>query len=102
MKLSEMYSAMGLKIKLNYKDSSAHFTEGILVRIEPSQDRQTFLVNQYGEGAVENKSVLCTASPQTTDYLLDLFEGEHNDAYKCMFQIDGVNPNIFFSNSDRV
>ena len=91
MKISEIYSAMGLKIKLTYEDSSAHFTKGILVRIEPSQDRQTFIVNQYGEGAEENKSVLCKTSPQTADYLLDLFEGEHNDAYKCMFLIDGVN-----------
>lgn len=91
MKISEIYSAMGLKIKLKYEDSSARFSEGILVRIEPSQDRQIFLVNQYGKGAEENKSVLCKASSQTADYLLNLFEGEHSDAYKCMFLIDGVN-----------
>lgn len=91
MKISEIYSAMGLKIKLSFEDTSAHFTKGILIRIEPTQDRQNFLVNQYGEGAGDNKSVLCKASLQTADYLLELFEGEHSDAYKCMFLIDGVN-----------
>lgn len=91
MKISEIYSAMGLKIKLNFEDTSVHFTKGILIRIEPTQDRHNFLVNQYGKGSKENKSVLCKASPQTADYLLDLFEGEHGDAYKCMFLIDGVN-----------
>ena len=91
MKISEIYPAMGLKIKLSFEDTSVRFTTGILVRIEPTQDRQSFLVNQYGEGAKENKSVLCKASPQTADYLLDMFEGEHSDAYRCMFLIDGVN-----------
>ncbi len=91
MKLSEIYSAMGLKIKLGFEDTSVDFSKGILVHIQPTQDRQNFLVNQYGKGTEESKSVLCKASHQTADYLLDLFEGEHSDAYKCMFLIDGVN-----------
>ena len=93
MKISEIYSAMGLKIKLNYEDTSNGFKEGNLIRIEASQERQVFLVSQYGEGAESNRTVLCKASPTTADYLLDLFDGEHTDAYRCMFVIAGVETN---------
>ena len=90
MKISEIYSAMGLKVKMNYADLSADFQIGNLVRVEPSQDRQVFLVSQYGENVKNDKAVLCNVSPSTADYLLDLFAGEHEDAYRCMFLIDGV------------
>lgn len=90
MNISEIYSAMGLKIKLNYADTTAGFKEGILIRIEPSQERHIFLVSQYGVGADSSKSALCKVSPNTADYLLDLFESEHGDTYRCMFLIDGV------------
>lgn len=92
MKISEIYSAMGLKIKLSFEDESASFQGGVLIEIKPSQsqDKQIFLVRQYGEGAVSSKTVLCTASPETADYLLDLFDGERNGAYRCMFLVDGT------------
>lgn len=90
MKISEIYSAMRLKIKLNYADTSADFQAGNLVRVEPSRDRLVFLVSQYGEKVKNDKTVLCNVSPKTADYLLDLFEGEHKDVYRCMFLIDGV------------
>lgn len=90
MKISEIYSAMRLKIKLSFEDTSAGFKEGNLIRIEPSQERHIFLVSQYGEGAKSNKAVLCKTSSTTADYLHDLYEGEHEDAYRCMFLIDGV------------
>ena len=90
MKISEIYSAMGLKVKLNYEDSTVSFKKGVLVRIEPSQERNVFLVSQYGEGAFDDKVVLCKTSSHTADYLLDLFDGEHSDAYRCMFLIEGV------------
>ncbi len=90
MKISEIYSAMGLKIKLNYEDSSAGFQNGNLVRIEPTQERTVFLVSQYGKNVESTKTVLCKVSLGTADYLLDLFEGEHEDAYRCMFLIYAV------------
>lgn len=90
MKISEIYSAMGLKVKLNYEDSTVKFKPGVLVRIEQSQERQVFLVSQYGVGADDEKSVLCKVGSQTADYLLDLFSGEYNDAYRCLFLIDDV------------
>ncbi len=90
MKISEIYSAMGLKIKLQYDDVSAEYKKGILVRIEPTQERQFFFVSQYGEGAENDKEILCKVSSNTADYLLDLFEGEHYGAYRCMFLIEGV------------
>ena len=90
MKISEIYSAMGLKIKLNYEDTSADFQEGNLIRVEASHEARTYLVSQYGEGVTNNRTVLCKVSPDTDDYLADLFAGEHEDAYRCMFLIMGV------------
>ena len=93
MKISEIYSAMGLKIKLNYEDSSAGFQEGNLIRVEQTTDREVFLVSQYGKDIQNQKAVLCRVSPGTADYLLNLFEGEHEDAFRCMFLIDGSETN---------
>lgn len=90
MRISEIYSAMGLKIKLNYEDSSSGFQNGNLIRIEPTHERTIFLVSQYGKNVESTKTVLCKVSPGTADYLLDLFEGEHEDAYRCMFLIYAV------------
>ncbi len=90
MKLSEIYSAMGLKVKLNYQDSSVCFKEGVLINIESSQNRQEYIVSQYGEGAPDNKSVLCSVGRETSYYLDDLFDGQKHGAYKCMFLISGV------------
>ena len=90
MKISEIYSAMGLKIKLNYEDTAAGFQNGNLIRIEATQERLVYLVSQYGEGIESKKTVLCKVSPNTADYLSDLFVGEKEDAYRCMFLIDGV------------
>ena len=81
---------MKLKIKLFYDDLSIGFKEGILIRIEPSEESKFFFVNQYGEGATNKNVVLCKASPDTTAYLLDLFDGEHYHAFRCLFLIDGV------------
>lgn len=90
MNLSELYPAMRWKIKLNCEDAAEQFAKNILVRIEPTQDRQTFLVNAYGEGASGDVPVLCRASGQTADHLFDLFEGEYHNVHKCMFLVDGV------------
>ena len=90
MRLSDINSAKGMKIKLIYEDSTASFQEGALLRIEPTQDPHTFLVNQYGEGVATEKSVLCKVSNQTSSYLMDLFDGERNDAFRCMFVIDDI------------
>lgn len=90
MKLSEIYSAMGMKIKLNYENSGNEFQEGNLIRIEPAQGRDVFLVSQYGEGVQSEKAVLCGASPKNAEYLLELFAYEHEDVFRCLFLITGV------------
>ncbi len=90
MKISEIYSAMGLKIKLNYEDDTVDFQEGNLINIEATQDRQTFLVSQYGEGVKNTKSVLCGVSVNTANYLNDLSEGQQEAAFKCMFLITDI------------
>lgn len=90
MKISEIYSAMKLKIKLNYAGSATSFQPGNLIHIEATQERLVYLVSQYGEGIESKKTVLCKVSPNTADYLVDLFAGEKEGAYRCMFLIDGV------------
>lgn len=90
MKISEIYSAMGLKIRLNYEDTSAEFQTGNLIKIESSQDRRIFLVSQYGEGIQNSKAILCSVSSNTADYLLDLFEEERKNVCRCMFLVDDV------------
>lgn len=90
MKISEIYSAMRLKIKLNYEDDTVDFQEGNLINIEATQDRQTFLVSQYGEGVKNTKSVLCGVSVNTANYLNDLSEGQQEAAFKCMFLITDI------------
>lgn len=90
MKISEIYSAMGLKIKLNYEDTSADFREGNLIRVEASHEARSYLVSQYGKGVTNNRTILCKVSPDTDDYLADLFSGEHENAYRCMFLITDV------------
>ena len=90
MNISEIYSAMGLKIRLDYEDTSADFRRGVLIRIEPSQDNRVFMVTQYGDGAANNKTILCKTSQSTADYLNDLFDSEHENVHRCMFLIDGV------------
>ena len=90
MKISEIYSAMRLKIKLNYEDDTVDFQEGNLINIEATQERQIFLVSQYGEGVENTKSVLCGVSVNTANYLKDLSEGQQENAFKCMFLITDI------------
>ena len=48
MKISDIYTAKGLKFKLTYLDASARFSVGALVSIESTQNDKEFLVKQYG------------------------------------------------------
>ncbi len=93
MKLSDVHSAKRLSIKLNYNDTSAGFCVGNLVHIEPDyQDRAVFRVSQYGKNVHAENAIICNATPKVSEYLLDLLEGEHANAYRCMFLIDAVEP----------
>lgn len=92
MRISDISSVKGIKIKLNLDDASVNFSEGILLRIEPTQNPERYLVSQYGEGATDRTCVLCSASPNTAAYLMDLFESEQQNAFRCMFIIEGVAP----------
>lgn len=93
MKISDMYSAKGLKFKLNFLDSSVHFSAGMLVRIEAAQNDCEFLAKQYGAGSGTTASqlVLCKTDSRTAQYILDLFDSERNDSFRCMFAIEVVN-----------
>lgn len=90
MNISEIYSAMGLKVKLNYENTSVRFTQGALVRIAPCSNEQTFMLDQYGEGVKETGTIICKAGRSHADYLHELFAGEYSGAYKCMFVINGI------------
>ena len=99
MNLSEIYSAMNLKIKLNYEDSEAEFTEGALIQIKPTQEKRYFLINQYGKNVINNQPVLCKTGEKTADYLIDLFDGEQNNIFRCMFLIDVIEKNCLIVQS---
>ncbi len=88
MKLSEMYSAMGMKVKLKCEDLAGEFREGNLIQIEPTRD--AFFVNPYGEGVPNTKVVLCSASPKNAEYLRELWESEQEGIFRCLFLISGV------------
>ena len=82
MKISDIYTAKGLKFKLTYLDASARFSVGALVSIESTQNDKEFLVKQYGakSNSGEWKSVICKADKAASDYLADLFETEKVDS----------------------
>ena len=95
MKISDIYAAKGLKIKLRFNDSSTKFIIGALVKVEETQYDTQFLVQQFGKEVEENtsSSVLCDTDSQTASYLSDLFDTERHDTFRCMFLIEGVNEN---------
>ena len=75
MKISDIYTAKGLKFKLNYISAISVLAVGTLVRIDITKKENEFIVSQYGVGInpAENKPVLCKTDANTTQYLLDLF-----------------------------
>lgn len=92
MKISDIYTAKGLKFKLTSYDDSAKFTVGALISIESTQKETEFLVKQYGaqNSSDEQKAVICKADKMASNYLKDLLEAEKNDSFRCIFSIDGL------------
>lgn len=92
MKISDIYSAKGLKIKLTYDDSSVNLEPGMLVRVDSTQKEREYLVSQYAqnENSKLQNPILAKTDPHTAVYLKDLFEGESSDAFKCLFSVEGV------------
>ena len=92
MKISDIYTAKGLKFKLIYLDVSVKFSVGALLSIESTHKEKEFLVKQYGliSNLDEQKPVICKASKVVSDYLMDLFETEKVDSFRCVFSIDGI------------
>lgn len=93
MKISDIVTAKGSKIKLIFQDTSAKFTKDSLLRIEPTQNEREFLVSQYGHGTdIENsKPVLCKTDSLTAEYIVDLLGTEKADSFRCLFSVDGIN-----------
>lgn len=92
MRISDISSAKGLKIKLTFIDASSKFTLGSLLRVEPTQIENEFLVRQYGEGTNGNqeKSVLCKTGAESARYIVDLLSTEKADSFRCLFSVDGI------------
>lgn len=93
MKISDIYTAKGNKIKLNHLDTSVHFLMGSLILISSTQKENEFFVNQYGVGSTstEIKPVLCKTDTNTAQYILDLLATEKVDIFRCLFSIEGIN-----------
>jgi len=93
MKISDIYTAKGLKFKFSYQDSAARFSVGALIKIDTTQKENEFLVNQYGiaTNSAETRLVLCNADSNSAQYILELFKIEKAGSDRCMFSIEGVN-----------
>ncbi len=93
MKISDISTAKGGKIKLIFQDTSTKFTKNSLLRIGPTQNEREFLINQYGRGinADENKPVLCKTDSLSAEYIVDLLNTEKSDSFRCLFSVDGIN-----------
>ena len=62
MNISDIYSAKGLKFKLNIKQSDFSIDRGALCKIETTQKNQEFFVSQYGANVKHTSVVLCESS----------------------------------------
>jgi len=92
MRISDVYSAKGMKFKLNFHENSARFSSGALIRIEPTQMEKEFLVYQLAIGGLKSAStpVLCNTDIRTASYLAELFDNEKNGAFRCMFAVEST------------
>lgn len=92
MKISDIYSAKGLKLKFTFEDSSVSFASGMLIRIDTSQKEREYLISKYAyeEGTESKNPVLAKTDSHSAGYLRDLFDGEKSDSFKCLFSIEGV------------
>jgi len=93
MKITDMYSAKGLKVKFTYNDSAKFFSKGDLLRIDITQREREYLITKYAEEIKDNTPVLCHTDRLASDYIRDLFDGENKGAFKCLFAVDGVGDN---------
>lgn len=93
MKISDISTAKGSKIKLFFQDTSAVFTKGSLLRIELTQKEREFLVNQYGLGISlnDNKPLLCKTDSLSAEYIVDLLNTEKSDTFRSLFSVEGIN-----------
>ena len=90
MNISEIYSAMGLKVKIKVSNASDIFNKGDLVRIDSLQENRAFMIQPYGVGKVNLSSVPCETSQNSAEYLRELFIGEKDGAFRCMFAVDVI------------
>ena len=93
MKISDISSAKGLKLKLCYQDSSYHFTVGALISIVSSQKDNEFLIDSYGVGVNSNemKPAICKTDSSSSQYIKDLLDTEKSGSSRCLFSIEGIN-----------
>ena len=93
MKISDVFSAKGLKLKLCYQDNSNHFTLGALISIVSSQKENEFLVGSFGAGVNSNemKPAICKTDSSSSQYIKDLLETEKSGSVRCLFSIEGIN-----------
>ena len=93
MKISDISTAKGSKIKLIFQDASTKFIKGSLLRIEPTQNEREFLINQYGQGicAEDNRPLLCKTDSLAAEYIVDLLNTEKTDSFRCLFSVEGIN-----------
>lgn len=93
MRLSEIGSAKGLKIKLNIDNHIDNLKKNCLLRIEQTGNIQEFIVSPYGKNIQDEKQIICRTGQETAEYLYDIFDGERNKAFRCMFTAEDYDEN---------
>lgn len=105
MKITDIYSAKGLKVKFTYEDSAKSFATGDLLRLDATQREREYFITQFaGAGNNDGTPVLCRTDRIASEYLKDLLEREKNGVFKSLFAVDGAGKNyieiqVFLFNS---
>lgn len=91
MKISDLYSAKGLKMRLELNEVPDFLKVGSLLKIEPAQMQYHFLLFCFpmGSNGKVSNSVICKVTPSTERYLFSLIERNQKDELKCLFEIAG-------------
>ena len=89
MKITDIYSAKGLKIRLVCRDTKVDFPVGSLISIERSQVANDFFVKRFGYGnGAGSDSVICRTDSRTAEYVSDLLETERLGVNKHIFSVE--------------
>ena len=97
MKISDVHSAKGLKLRLDIKDIDPKLAVDGLIKLERTEGSRIFMATPFGDvfqrqGKKTNKpsSFRVSVSEQTADYINELLESEQYGNLAIIFAIEGI------------